>query len=229
MATKTKSVEDMSQDEMVIFVVKLRNDDSLRWNEIAAQVNKTEGQAQYLYFLGTEEKAPATAKSIVKLRSGGASWGKISAKTGISESAARKLFTEESGTEALGHRIGKGGKHPGQTNGDGSSTSAKPKGAKQSTKKAAAAPSGGGKKKIDKLQAASADGSLTVEMAKELLEGFGVQVTGKSGTDERIAIRSVNGLSKDVLKVTEDEKGANRIVKVGAVKAITGGKVVKSA
>lgn len=55
-------------------------------------------------------KIPATGPSIVKARESGLRWPRIAARAGISESAAKSLFEEKSGTSASDSYSGRGRK-----------------------------------------------------------------------------------------------------------------------
>lgn len=98
-------------------VVKLRDSGS-KFEEIAETVGITPGRAIFLYDAATLEDSERITfkndedlgKKLIKLR-GTLSWGKISARSGVSEPKLKRLF-EEAGGEA-NSRLGKGGRHAG--------------------------------------------------------------------------------------------------------------------
>lgn len=91
------------------------------WGEISEHVSLPQGKAMFLYEQKTvTPKSRITAKTedelkqkIAQARTEGQSWGKISARSGKSEGYCKKAFEEVTGNEALGNRIGKGGRYPG--------------------------------------------------------------------------------------------------------------------
>lgn len=133
-------------------VVKLRKE-GRRWVEIAEALGKTEGVCIQLWDIneaavnakkagGRKLILEPTPKDIVKLRNENLSWGKIVALTGgIPESKVRAL-AEQGGLDPKGHRIGRGGRRPGSTNGDGAPARAAgtTKKASKAVAKAAATP-----------------------------------------------------------------------------------------
>lgn len=98
-------------------VVKLRDSGS-KFDEIGEAVGITPGRAIFLYDQATLPDAERIkfksdedlGGKLLKLR-GTMSWGKLSARTGVSEPKLKRLF-EEAGGEA-NSRLGKGGRHPG--------------------------------------------------------------------------------------------------------------------
>lgn len=95
-------------------VVKLRNADG-KWSDIAEAVGITSGRAIFLYECATvpdDERISfrndaELGKKLLKIR-GTMSWGKIAARTGLSEAKCKRLFVEAGGD--LDDHIGKGGR-----------------------------------------------------------------------------------------------------------------------
>lgn len=98
-------------------VVKLRDSGS-KWDEIGEAVGITPGRAIHLYDVATlDDSERIKFKSdedlggkLLKLR-GTTSWGRLSARTGVSEPKLKRLYVEAGGEE--NSRLGKGGRHPG--------------------------------------------------------------------------------------------------------------------
>lgn len=120
-------------------VVKLR-DSGGKWEEIGETVGITPGRAIFLYDQATLDDSERISfkndedlgKKLIKLR-GTLSWGKISARSGVSEPKLKRLFVEAGGEE--NSRLGKGGRHPGGA-GTAKKTAVRTRG-KASTKPAA--------------------------------------------------------------------------------------------
>lgn len=106
--------------------VKLRDSDGLPWHEVAGELNVSTGKALLAYEFGkvkpkdrvTWNSDAEGGKKIATMRDKeGLSWGRISARTGQGEQHLRKLYETHTGSSALGNRIGKGGRYPGQGSG----------------------------------------------------------------------------------------------------------------
>jgi len=108
-------------------VWELREEEELSWGEISERLGYGDGNAtgklQLRYFEEEVRQNPRlriTGKNETELGNkirkardeDQLSWGKIMARTGLGLSRVRTLYDESGGT-ALGHRIGKGGRHPG--------------------------------------------------------------------------------------------------------------------
>lgn len=118
------------------------------WGEISESVGLPQGKCMYLYEVETvSPKTRIAAKTeeelkakIAEGRNEGLSWGVLSARSGKSEGYCKKAYEEITGQEALGNRIGKGGRYPGGVTPEMSTnkkTAAKAKGvAKKAAKKA---------------------------------------------------------------------------------------------
>lgn len=57
------------------------------------------------------------AKAVAKLRNAGNSWGEVATTVCLNENACRKLFEAATNVQAVGTRIGKGGRHWGDEQG----------------------------------------------------------------------------------------------------------------
>lgn len=113
MADISEKIADLSKQ-----AVKLRDKDGLPWHEVAGELGVSTGKALLAYEFGKvkpADRVDPTPKNVVRLRDKeGLSWGRISARTGHGEASLRALYEEGSGTSAVGNRIGKGGRYPGQ-------------------------------------------------------------------------------------------------------------------
>lgn len=82
-----------------------------KWSEVLKATGLSHSQAEFAVLRVTEKRRmPATAENAKKLRSEGFSWGHIAVILDLNEGAARRLFTEASGNESQGQRIGRGGR-----------------------------------------------------------------------------------------------------------------------
>lgn len=127
MATKSKSTKDSEEPtakelraELAEQIVAAR-EDGMKWEEIATQFKTSTGKAMLLHAEATvrpkdrikgasdEELGGkiAAARDEDKL-----SWGQIMARSGLSETKCRNLYTAATGDPTRGHRIGKGGRYP---------------------------------------------------------------------------------------------------------------------
>jgi hypothetical protein len=205
----------LTSDKDVKQIVKFRDNDGLHWAEIAEKFGVSQGKVMFAYMVGTVDKvANPTAKKIADLRSKGESWGMIAARTGMSEGAARKLFEEATGSSALGQRIGKGGRHPGSSNGNGSAPAPAKRAAKAAKDSAAPATKGGGK-----LRDLVVSGKATLEQVQKGLTGKQVKVT-RSGKDEVIGVAEVTGLKGQVITVKDNDTGRSRAIKAETITGV---------
>jgi hypothetical protein len=109
-----------SKEEIGAKIVKMRDQQNKNWSEVSEAVGLAPGKCMYLYDVATV--TPATKikgkteedlkKNVAKARNAGLSWGTISARAGKSEGWCRAAFEEVTGELARGNRIGKGGRHP---------------------------------------------------------------------------------------------------------------------
>lgn len=151
--TKTQEAEDdaaarrAAKDEANAIlgakVYELREEEELGWGEISERLGYGDGNAtgklQLRYFEEEVRRNPRLkitgkneeelGRKIRKARDEDMlSWGKIMARTGLGLQRVRALYDEAGGT-ALGHRIGKGGRHPGTGAPAGAATSKRGKAA----------------------------------------------------------------------------------------------------
>lgn len=86
-----------------------------KYGEIASDLNITVGKAIYLFECANQEPIAWTnendlAKKIVAARKENQSWGIISARVSLPEGKVRKIWSDTTGQDARGQRIGKGGR-----------------------------------------------------------------------------------------------------------------------
>jgi hypothetical protein len=194
-------------------IVRLRKNEGLKWEEIAARMNAGAGKCMFAFMVGTSEPMKTVnPAAIAKARSAGESWGLIAARASLPEGKVRKMFEEATGKSARGERIGKGGRPPGSTNG-----TAPAKKAAKATKapaKTAAAKGGGGK-----LRDLVVSGQATLEQVQKGLTGKQVKVT-RNGKEEVIAVSEVTGLNKNVITVKDSGTGRSRAIKAETISGV---------
>jgi hypothetical protein len=199
-------------------IVQLRNE-GVKWAEITDATGIPPGKAMLMYDKATitpkERIKNPTPALIQKARDGGMSWGKIMAATDLPETKVRSMYTEATGTETLGHRIGKGGRFPGN-------------GADVDGKKVK--PAAGKTKKTVAPSAAVIQ--LNELVQADDLEGVQNMLTGRAvklGTDgEVVKIRAVKAVKNGAVQIVNDETGKARVLKVANIVGVSKAKVVKA-
>lgn len=105
-------------------IMKMRDDQGMKFQEIADDLRITPGKVHFLYACATvkpkdrikwSDDDDLAAKIVDARDDDELSWGLISARAGVPESRVRKLYTDTTGKSTLGMSIGKGGRKP--TNG----------------------------------------------------------------------------------------------------------------
>lgn len=208
----------LTADKDIKQVVRLRKNEGLKWEEIAARMNVSVGKCMFAFMVGTAEPMKnATPAAVVKARAAGESWGLIAARAGLPEGKVRKMFQEATGKPSRGERIGRGGRPLGSgTNG----SAPKPKASKAAAKatkaptKAAAAKSGGGK-----LRDLVVSGQATLEQVQKGLTGKQVRIT-RNGKEEVIAVAEVTGLKGQTITVKDSGTGRSRALKADSITGV---------
>lgn len=203
-------------------VVRMRNDGS-DWASISEAVGMGQGKVALIYLQQTvDPKDRITAKNdeemakkITAARNSGLSWGIISARSGLPESRCRALF--DPNDRGRGNRIGKGGRHPGDTNGTSPATTA---GAKKAGAKKAAAPAKAASKST--VTGGSAGlGDMTLAQLKARLDGKTITVEhSRDGRKEKIGVASVSRIKEGELTF-KDATGKTRSVLLTEIKGAT--------
>lgn len=233
-ATEEKAPRGANDPEFQKSVVKLRDEDEMKWGEIAEELECTPGKAMLAHMIATipprqqikwktEEEL---AEKIVAARNDTTlSWGFIAASTRpvVAESKVRKLFTDTTGTPTRGLRIGKGGRYPGDENPNGDKpakvAAAKKVPAKKAVaKKAAPAKKAGVAKKAAPAKKAAngpakakvAIADMDLEQLQERLNGKTIQVQ-QGDKKVRISVASVIKLEDGELSFADKAK-KNRTV-----------------
>ena len=222
MATATKNkVEETepatrihyTDPEFVEQVLNLRDEQEMKWDEIANELECQQGKAMMAYMVGTippKERIKGKtdeeiAEGIVAARDEDLnSWGRIAARAGIAESRVRKIYEETTGTSPRGLRVGKGGRYP-----DGE----KPEAAAKAPAKKAAAVKKATPTKNPLL-------SMDLEQLQERLNGKTITVDRGEGRPERIQVKSVTALDGDTMELT-DKAGKSRTILVPDVTKAT--------
>lgn len=204
-------------------IVSLRDNDELSWAAISEQLGIGQGKAMLLYMYASvpdEDKITAPnedslGKKIVKARESGLSWGQIMARTGLGEGKCRSLFEAASGEDALGNRIGKGGRYP-----TGVETPAKP--AKVAKKGAAKKASGSMKKGAVELPDPKTPlVDYTLPQLQKRLNGTVVTINTEGGGVERIKVKAVTAKKQDGSIVVQNDSGKSQTILGSLVKSAT--------
>ena len=198
--------------ELADKVVKLRDDEGKKWSEINEILGTATGKCMLAYSWAKVPKGErikaATAADVVRLRDDQSlSWGDISVRTGINENACRSMYTEATKKSTLGNRIGKGGRHPGQSSGE-----PRAKGTKGTKAKAEPAHDLFAEMDNDAIKAALAGYAIKVDL------GEGVVA---------VKIKSVKLVNKAKNKavIVDAETGESRTVKLSAISVISKKKI----
>lgn len=224
--TKEESLEDQ--------IVRMRNDGS-DWATISETTGIGQGKAALIYMQQTVDPSDRItarnddemAKKVVKARGDGLSWGLIMARTGLGEARLRSLFEAASGEAALGNRIGKGGRYPGNGNGSAPAASAP---AKKAGAKKAAAPAKDAGKKAAAPAAKNALGDMTLAQLKARLDGQTMTVIhSRDGRQEKIAVTSVMRTKEGELTFKDAANGKTRTVLLTEIQSATNKKTAAAA
>jgi len=223
--------------------VKKARDQGKNWAEIASDEGTASGKVQLAYLfqvVDTELGGPIKfkdeadlGKKLIPLRKddgSGLSWGVLSARTNVSESRLRTLFTQAGGGSHKGNRIGKGGRHPGSSNGAavkvrGKSQAARGKEraaqAKANAAKKAQKPTAKKATKVTKVAKATQKPvtQMNLKELRERINGRTVLVQHQDGQKENLDIDVVRKLSKGVATVALTD-GEERTVTVANLKSV---------
>lgn len=222
MARAKAVVEETVQDK----VVRLRGEDK-GWAEISEELEIGQGKAAYLFLLATVEPEDVItykddndlAKKTVQARNSGLSWGIISARTDpvVPESRLRKLFEAGGGGDAMGHRIGKGGRHPGNGNGVAPAPIAKRvPGKKAAPAAAAAAAPSAPRGRPPKL----ALGDMSQVQLRERLNGQTLTVDPQDGNKQIfVQVRAVRNSKDGAITFVNEETGKTQTLLLTQIKA----------
>lgn len=198
-------------------VVELREGQEMKWDEIATEMECQPGKAMLAYLVQTipaRQKIKGSdedvAQKIVAARDEDQdSWGRISARANLPESRVRKIYTDTSGINSRGLRIGKGGRFP-----EGVERPAKAEKAPAAKKVAAAK-----KVPVAKKAAAKPRGNpllkMDVDQLAKRINGKTITVD-RDGSDERIKVKSVSDLSDGIVEFT-DQAGKARTIEVSTI------------
>lgn len=252
-ATKDKKTASKGGGDDLTQKVLAMREQKKTWAEISSTLGIGQGRAMGLALkagVAPKERIKFTddddlATQVVDLRNDQKlSWGIISIRSGVGEAKLKRLFSEASGTPALGHRIGKGGRfptgaeRPAASNGSGkaaksgkSAKSTKAGGRESAPKstKSTKASKGGKKSKAGTAvpegvgPASSPATSTKKPLVEYSLEELQARLSGKvitvgttDGGSRRIAVKSVRGLKEGQLDFF-DNKGKNRTVTLAAI------------
>ena len=234
MTGKTKTAKIAAADpDFIAKVVPLREEQELKWGDIATELSCTPGKAMQAYMIhtvkpkdrikGTDEEI---SSAVVAARDEGASWGILIARTGLTEGALRNIYTEETGTDTRGLRVGKGGRPA-----DGDAPAPAKKAAKKAPakkgpakkaapKRAPVAKKGAAKKAPAKKKAAPKGKTPLTEMSQDELAD---RINGKTITVEaggkktKIPVDHVMKLDGDELTLADKAK-KNRVILVSNIR-----------
>lgn len=210
-------------------VAKMR-DGEQSWSEISDELGISAGKAMLLnMYARVDDDDRITgndtqiAKAVVKERKAGASWGVLMARTGLGEARLRSMYTDQTGEDTKGNRIGKGGRYPGDVKPDDEDAAPAKKSAKKAAapaKKAAKAAKAGkaqGAEKSPLADAVNPTGNSPLvdwplEKLKERLDGKTIKVVGDNDTVRSIKVRSIKKKTKDGEVHLTDQDGKSRTV-----------------
>jgi len=158
-------------------IVKLRDEDEKKWDDITTELDVAQGKAMYLYLqahVAPKDRIKAKtdedmAAAIVKARDEDLlSWAQISVRSGVVEGRCHRLYEQATGESTLGNRIGKGGRYP-----DGVTPPTRSaEGAENAVKKAAAKKAAAKKAPVKKATPAAESPLFTMDgptLAKHLI------------------------------------------------------------
>lgn len=222
-----KTAKKTTEETEFEAVLRLRDEEGKPWAEIAEELGLNQGRCMSLYMTASVKPKDRIkfdddddlAKQVVRLREKDLlSWGLISARSGVGEGKLKRLFEEASGTPALGHRIGRGGRFP--TNGDRPAPAEKaPKAKKQSAKA----------KKEAEVEAAA---KVTVDPKKNLvdmtlpelqkrLNGKTITVARDGGKTEKIGVKNIKSYKNGEVVLVDAKGGKSRTVLMAAITKAT--------
>jgi DNA-binding transcriptional regulator YiaG len=204
-------------------VKNLRDNEGMKWSEIAESLSMSAGKAILIYNFATvspkDRIKDITPAQVRALRDNdNLSWGVISSRTALSEATLRSMYEEAAGRSARGTRIGKGGRYPGDEAPPETEGEAKP--AKKAAAKKTAAKKTAAKKTAAPKVASPLKGLKSQEI-KDKITGYAVKYN-----DETIAVREVKNASATAI-VLVDSDGKARTLKTAGVTAVSSKKVLK--
>lgn len=187
-----------ANDELMERVKSLREDDSKKWGEIAEELEVSVGKVMFLYECSKVkpkdrikyEDDDDLAKQIVAARKEGQAWGTIMARAQIGEGKARSLYTQATGEDTKGLRVGKGGRPA--ANGNGKSSAA--------AKKTSA--------KVEKAKAPTPKhiSEMTIAELRERLVGKVITIGGRGGKKvEKIPVTKITKLVNGEMHFASDK------------------------
>ncbi len=201
--------------DLMAEIKAMRDDQEMKWSEIAEAQEISTGKAILIYTFATvkpsekiKDPTPAVIKKARNVE--GLSWGVLMARTGMTEGALRSMFAE-AGEEPRGHRIGKGGRYPGDDNPNGDGET-KPK-KKVAAKKAAA-------KKADPTSQPLK--GLKSQEIKDAITGYALKYGDQ---EEVITVQSVKTANASKIVLTTGE-GKGRTLKTSEVREVSKKKVL---
>lgn len=211
-------------------VVDLRDNQEMKWSEIADELDCTAGKAILAYDIvnmPAKDKIKAKdedelAAAIVSARDDDQnSWGRISARAGIPESRVRKIYEDATGNSSRGLRIGKGGRYVGDENPNPPAEKVKGTAKKAGAAKKAPAKKAAAAKKAAPAKRTTGAGALTSmdqEALAERIDGKTIQVQ-QGERKVRVKVKHVISLEDGVVNLADD-KGANRSFEVSDIKGV---------
>ncbi len=102
----------VNDPEIIAQVADMRDNQALKWREIATDLGMSEGRVQMAYYNSKGATGTPTPKAVLTARDKeGLSWGRIAAQFGISEGKARTLYVEGGG-DLLATTLNRGGRKP---------------------------------------------------------------------------------------------------------------------
>lgn len=207
-AEPVEEAEDGSEDYEAFKaqVAELRDEQDMDYKAIADQLGVGQGKVILAYMRATVDPADKVkwkdeddlGAKIVKMRTDQKlSWGVIGVRLDVPESKVRTLFTATSGEEHRGNSIGRGGRHPAEENGNGSTAAKTPRSSAAARKAAASEASDG--------PAVELPNPKEVPFSDWTLAQLKVRFNGKTTTYQASSGKIEKVVVKNVLKIKDGE------------------------
>lgn len=219
-AEKARAERAERDADLMAQVVAMRADDT-SWSEIADTLEISQGKAMFLEMVAVVSKTPKLrikgdtdedlAPLIVEARQAEEynSWGWIAARSGLGEAKCRSLFKEGGGGEWLGHRIGRGGRFPGDVNPNPDAGGTKA--TKTSSSKTA-------KSAEDRNPDKVPIGDMTLSQLKvRFNDGVGFSYKNSDGKIVKQKVKSVSKLANGTMTFTGMDDGKQHAVKLESI------------
>lgn len=211
---ETRRLAREARDEKATAEIVKRREAGEKWGEIAEAVELSTGKVMFMYEVSQVQPKDRIkykdddelASKIVEAREKGQSWGTIMARANIGEGKARKLYSDATGEDTKGLRVGKGGRPASNGSGPAKKAAKGSAAAKKATQAAVNKRSAGPVKNLN---------DMNLEEITNRLTGKTITL-GRSGKQTKALVKKVVALAKGEMAFS-DAKGASRTVKVSDI------------